>query len=89
MACFGDAHVSKLKKMTVNVPNLTMTINGLTKISVENPAAKGAAGKEDDPTDKIPDNIFDSISDFDTNSNGSANDSFTPGGGDKRRAFVK
>ena len=93
MACFGDAHVSKLKKPTTgSVTGMTMIINGsaaatAVRISIENPAAKGAAGFEDDPAHLESDNIYDNLNDFPAS--GLASDSYTPGGADKRRAFVK
>ena len=89
MACFGDAHVSKLKKPTVSVAGTTVTINGPAKLSIENPAAKGKAGSEDDATNTDVDNIYDNIGDFDTASGGATTDSYLPGQADKRRAFVK
>ncbi len=94
MACFGDAHVSKLKKpSTGSVTGMTVVMNGgaaptAVRISIENPSAKGAAGNENIATDVTADNIYDNLSDYPA-MGGLATDSYTPGGADKRRAFVK
>jgi prepilin-type N-terminal cleavage/methylation domain-containing protein len=89
MACFGDAHVSKLKKPTVSVTGVTVTINSAAKISIENPAAKGAAGFENVASNVDVDNIYDDIGDYDAANGGATTDSYLPGQADKRRAFVK
>jgi prepilin-type N-terminal cleavage/methylation domain-containing protein len=86
MACFGDAHVAKLKKPTTgSIAGATQTINGPVNISIENPAAKGKVGKEDDATDVTLDNIYDDVGDYE----GTTTDAYLPGQADKRRAFVK
>jgi prepilin-type N-terminal cleavage/methylation domain-containing protein len=90
MACFGDTHVSKLKKPTTTVAvggNATQGLNAAVAVFIENPAAKGAAGQEDVVTNVTEDNIYDDVSDYAAPS--TALDSFIPGQGDKRRAFVK
>ena len=92
MACFGDAHVSKLKRPIViaaSAGSITAGLNGPVTISIENPAAKGSAGGENNATDVIVDNIYDDTSDYDAASGGAATDSFIPGQADKRRAMIK
>ncbi|MBA3698254.1 MAG: type II secretion system protein [Planctomycetes bacterium] len=92
MACFGDAHVKKLKKhptATSGGNRTTGVIQTSVILFIENPDAKGAAGKEDDANDIVPDNIYDDVSDVDTAGGGVAEDVFKPGGGHAKRAFVK
>lgn len=92
MACFGDAHVKKLKKhptATSGGNRTTGVIQTSVILFVENPDAKGAAGFEDVATNIVPDNIYDDVSDVDTAGGGTADDVFKPGGGHAKRAFVK
>jgi prepilin-type N-terminal cleavage/methylation domain-containing protein len=92
MACFGDTHVGKLKPPSVVVASsgsITQGLNGPVTISIENPAAKGSAGGENNVTDVIVDNIYDDVSDYNAAAGGAATDSFIPGQGDKRRAMIK
>ncbi len=90
MACFGDAHVSKLKPPAAgSVTGTTVTINAAARLSIENPSSKGAAGFEDVATNVVPDNIYDDVSDFNATAGGTTADSYLPGQADKRRAFVK
>jgi prepilin-type N-terminal cleavage/methylation domain-containing protein len=92
MACFGDAHVKKLKKhstATSGGARTTGVIQTNVILFIENPDAKGAAGFEDVATNVVPDNIYDDVSDVDTAGGGVATDVFKPGGGHAKRAFVK
>lgn len=92
MACFGDAHVKKLKKhpSATSGGNRTMgVIQTSVTVFIENPDAKGAAGVDDDASRVEPDNIYDDVGDVDTAAGGTADDVFKPGGGHPRRAFVK
>lgn len=92
MACFGDAHVKKLKKHPTATSGGNRTM-GVTHTSVmvfiENPDAKGAAGVDDDATRVEPDNIYDDVGDVDTAAGYTADDVFKVSGGHPRRAFVK
>jgi prepilin-type N-terminal cleavage/methylation domain-containing protein len=92
MACFGDAHVKKLKKHPTATSGGNRTIGVIQTnvgLFIENPDAKGAAGYEDDPMNVDPDNIYDDQDDVDTMNGGAADDVFKPGGGHAKRAFVK
>lgn len=91
MACFGDAHVKKLKQKTgaAGGNNQTQGLVNTVNIIIENPDARGAAGQEEVVGDVTHDNIYDDASDFDSASGGRAEDVFTPGAGHARRAFVK
>jgi prepilin-type N-terminal cleavage/methylation domain-containing protein len=92
MACFGDAHVKKLKQKTGATAagtNKTEGLNGAVSIVMENPDARGAAGQEETVTNVDADNIYDDDKDVDTASGGKATDVLTPGQAHKLRAFVK
>jgi len=93
MACFGDAHVKKLKQVrnVTAAGNATTMITGTVSVVIENPDARGAAGNEETITDVTPDNIYDDTADINTTagSGSTALDVFIPGQADKRRAFVK
>ena len=91
MACFGDAHVKKLKQKTgaAGGTNKTLGINGAVSIIIENPDARGAAGQEDAIADVTTDNIYDDASDVDVAGGGMATDVLTPGSGHPKRAWVK
>ena len=93
MACFGDAHVKKLKQVKGQTAagNATQGLNAAVSIVIENPDARGAAGMEETLTNVVPDNIYDDTSDINTTggSGSTALDVFIPGQADKRRAFVK
>lgn len=92
MACFGDAHVKKLKKHPTAMSGGTRTtgvIQTTIVLFIENPDAKGAAGFEDVAANVVPDNIYDDVSDVDLAGGGTADDVFKPGGGHAKRAFVK
>jgi prepilin-type N-terminal cleavage/methylation domain-containing protein len=86
MACFGDAHVKKLKaQKTPLVPGETRgAIKATPDKAVHNPDAKGAYNEDDDAAALTPDNIFDRVGDaMDTA------ECLMPGGGHAKRAFVK
>jgi prepilin-type N-terminal cleavage/methylation domain-containing protein len=87
MACFGDAHVKKLKAETV-APDTATLIEGtgvaMSK-SVFNPDAKGSWSQEDDSTSLVKDNIFDAKDDASM----PIKECFTPGGGHPVRASLK
>jgi len=94
MACFGDAHVKKLKQKTgvAAAGNATIqTTNNAVAVVIENPDARGAAGQEEVIANVDADNIYDDTGDINltAGSGGSATDVYTPGQADKRRAFVK
>ncbi len=90
MACFGDAHVKKLKAETVapiGSPEVTEggSLTASTTKSVFNPDAKGAFDQADDVTANLltKDNIFDANKDAMT-----ATECRTPGGGHPLRAYL-
>ncbi len=90
MACFGDAHVKKLKKhatLTSGGTNRTVgVIQNPVVLFIENPDARGAAGQEDVAANIDPDNIYDDQNDT---SASSGDNVLKPGGGHAKRAWVK
>jgi prepilin-type N-terminal cleavage/methylation domain-containing protein len=87
MACFGDAHVKKLKAEktgTVAAPKTTGVVKDPNK-PVYNPDAKGAWNQEDDAADLKPDDIFSGTDDAET----PTDDCFKPGAAHAIRALVK
>ncbi len=91
MACFGDAHVKKLKqkKGLTAAGGATQGMTGPVTVVIENPDARGAAGMEETIADVTVDNIYDDTSDVAAASGGLPGDVYIPGQADKRRAFVK
>lgn len=90
MACFGDAHVKKLKAETgtpaPDTATLVETTTGIAMTkSVFNPDAKGSWSQEDDSTALVKDNIMDGAGDASM----PAVECFTPGGGHPVRAAIK
>jgi prepilin-type N-terminal cleavage/methylation domain-containing protein len=86
MACFGDAHVKKLKADRTDAPSGTATSGVITdpNRSVYNPDAKGAWNQEDDETNLTKDDIWTSAGDAER-----PEDCLKPGGGHAIRAYVK
>jgi prepilin-type N-terminal cleavage/methylation domain-containing protein len=86
MACFGDAHVTKLKADKTAAPSGTKTKGVITdpNRSVFNPAAKGAWNEADDAATQTPDDIWTASGDAED-----LTECFKPGGGHAVRAFVK
>lgn len=85
MACFGDAHVTKLKART-DVPSSGGT-QGVIKdpeFAVYNPAAKGAYNEADDATSLTEDDIWTFTGDA-----ASVTECLRLGGGHATRAYVK
>jgi prepilin-type N-terminal cleavage/methylation domain-containing protein len=85
MACFGDAHVTKLKAEK-NTPSAGGTFGVITNpnLAVYNAAAKGRWDQEDDEATQDPDDIWSSVGD-------AMNPDYClrPGGGHAVRAYVK
>ena len=86
MACFGDAHVKKLKSLKTGTPAAPKTVGAITNPNrpVINPDAKGAWDQEDDAANLFQDDIYSGEKDA-----ASADEVLTPGGGHHIRAFVK
>ena len=92
MACFGDAHVKKLKAeqtgSAVTVDAATVCEGAITASpnkAVVNPDAKGSWSQADDSTALVKDNIFDGSGDAMT----PITECFTPGSGHPVRACLK
>lgn len=89
MACFGDAHVKKLKVDTgLTVDTATVCEGAITASptkAVVNPDAKGSWSQEDDSASLVRDNIFDGMGDAMT----PLTECFTPGSGHPIRACLK
>ncbi|HEX3135155.1 MAG TPA: hypothetical protein VHX44_16440 [Planctomycetota bacterium] len=85
MACFGDAHVSKLKAdRTVPSTGGTEGVVKNPEFAVYNPAAKGAYDQADDATGLTPDDIWTFTGDA-----AAVTECLKLGGGHAVRAYVK
>jgi len=84
MACFGDAHVTKLKAERTAGAGETVGVVKNPDFPVYNAAAKGAYNEEDDAASLTPDNIYSFAGDAAT-----IDECLKLGGGHAVRAFVK